>query len=107
MGFQTGLAVPAECPVGEVDMDPEPVIERLPHARNLFALSDGVGGHKGCADGCLLHELGGLEIPAGYIVDFTGGFIGLPSLVHVDRQDIFLLGLALEGIAHKGRITQC
>ena len=72
---------------------------------HLLPLGDGVGGHKGGPDGGILHILGRFEIPAGDVVNFSGGLIGLSFFIHINGQNILFLFFALQRVAHKRRVS--
>ena len=91
--------------MGEVDVDAEAVIEGFPDTGHLLPLGDGVGGHKGGPDGGILHILGRFEIPAGDVVNFSGGLIGLSFFIHINGQNILFLFFALQRVAHKRRVS--
>ena len=105
MRFEARLAVPSEGAVGEVDVRAKHLLERFPYRRHLLALRDGVGGDEGGTDSGALHHLGSLVVPSRHIVYLAGGLEGFAFLVHEYAEQVCLLLLALQRIAHKRRIA--
>ena len=91
--------------MGKVYVDTESVIERFQGFCYLLALGDRVRRHESRPNSRSLHQLCGFEIPAGNIVNFTRRFIELALFAHINGENILLLHLTLQRIAHKRRIS--
>jgi len=68
MGFASGFTTPGKRSIREVNFDVEIIEKQRPNQRNLFTLSNRIGGYKSHFDGCALNVLSRFVKPGHNVV---------------------------------------